>query len=321
MSRQLDRATWRQSGAALLLAMLTVTLVAGFAASALWQQWQALEIETAERSRMQASWVLTGASDWARLILTEDARTGGPDHLSEPWAAVFQETRLSSLLAAEKNSGATSAGAPDGSLSGGIQDMQARLNVINLKDGEKISEPDLMAFTRLFTLLGLPQSELLLLAENLGVSSTLAGAAPVAASMPLNPQHLRELAWLGLSRTTLSRLAPYVSVLPVRSAVNLNTASAEVIYASVPGLDMAQARSLVDARSRSPFGSLEDARRLAGTAAPRITEGRHSVGTRFFEVRGRLRLDKLVVEERSLMQREGVDVKTLWREKAAFDAP
>ena len=327
MSRQPDHATWRQSGAALLLAMLTVTLVAGFAATALWQQWQALQIETAERSRMQASWILTGAADWARLILIEDARTGGPDYLSEPWAAVFQETRLSSLLAAEKTNNATNAGAPDGSLSGRIQDMQARLNVINLRDGENISQPDLMAFTRLFALLGLPQSELLLLAENLGVGSTLAATAtatataPVAGSMPLNPQHLQELAWLGLSRTTLSRLAPYVSVLPVRSAVNLNTASAEVIYASVPGLDMAQAQSLVNERTRNPFGKLEDARRLAGAAAPRITDGQHSVGTRFFEVRGRLRLDNLVVEERSLMQREGLDVKTLWREKAAFDAP
>lgn len=321
MSRQSDLATRQQSGAALLVAMLTVTLVAGFAATALWQQWQALEIETAERSRMQASWVLTGAADWARLILVDDARTGGPDHLSEPWATVFQETRLSSLLAGEKNTNATSADALDGALSGRIQDMQARLNVINLIEGDKISQPDLQAFTRLFTLLELPQSELLLLAENLSASSTLTATPAVAASLRLNPQHLRELARLGLSQATMARLAPYVSVLPVRSVVNLNTASVEVIYASVPGLEMAQAQSLVDERSGSPFRSLEDARRLAGAAAERITEARHSVGTRFFEVQGRLRLDQLVVEERSLMQREGVDVKTLWREKAALDVP
>ncbi|TNF54025.1 MAG: general secretion pathway protein GspK, partial [Burkholderiales bacterium] len=34
----------RQKGAALLLAMLTVTLVASLAAAALWQQWRATEI-------------------------------------------------------------------------------------------------------------------------------------------------------------------------------------------------------------------------------------------------------------------------------------
>ncbi|HVR51394.1 MAG TPA: type II secretion system minor pseudopilin GspK, partial [Pseudorhodoferax sp.] len=40
-----------QRGAALLLAMLTVTLVATFAAAALWQQWRAVEVEQAERAR------------------------------------------------------------------------------------------------------------------------------------------------------------------------------------------------------------------------------------------------------------------------------
>ena len=313
----------RQSGAALLLAMLTVTLVAGFSASALWQQWQALEIETAERTRVQASWILTGAADWARLILVEDARTGGPDYLSEPWAQVFQEIPLSSLLSADKNTTASSGGAPDGSLSGQIQDMQARLNVLNLIDGDKVSQADLQAFSRLFTLLGLPLSELRLLAENLGVSSAPGTTATIAitTSTPISPQHVRELALLGLSRPTITRLAPYISVLPVRSVVNLNTAGVEVIYASVPGLEVAQARRLVEERTRSPFRNLEDARRLAAAAAERITEARHSVGTRFFEVSGRLQLDKLVVEERTLMQREGVDVKTLWREKGALNAP
>ena len=69
----------RSRGAALLTAMLTVTLVATFAAAALWQQWRSVEVETAERDRLQAAWVLSGALDWARLILRED----GPEILSE----------------------------------------------------------------------------------------------------------------------------------------------------------------------------------------------------------------------------------------------
>ena len=42
----------RARGAALLAAMLTVTLVATFAAAAMWQQWRAVEVETAERGRV-----------------------------------------------------------------------------------------------------------------------------------------------------------------------------------------------------------------------------------------------------------------------------
>jgi len=69
----------RARGAALLAAMLTVTLVATFAAAAMWQQWRAVEVETAERGRVQSAWILIGALDWSRLILREDGRSGGAD--------------------------------------------------------------------------------------------------------------------------------------------------------------------------------------------------------------------------------------------------
>ncbi|MBC7618421.1 MAG: general secretion pathway protein GspK, partial [Candidatus Saccharibacteria bacterium] len=77
--------------------MLTVTLVATSAAAALWQQWRGVEVEAAERARVQSSWLLTGALDWARLILREDARAGGVDHLAEPWAVPLNDARLSSF--------------------------------------------------------------------------------------------------------------------------------------------------------------------------------------------------------------------------------
>src|SRR5205085_8977021 len=92
-----------QRGAALLIAMLTVALVATLAAASLWQQWRSVEVETAERARVQSGWILTAALDWARLILREDARAGGADHLAEPWAVPLQEARLSTFLAADRN--------------------------------------------------------------------------------------------------------------------------------------------------------------------------------------------------------------------------
>jgi general secretion pathway protein K len=319
----LARVTNRQRGAALLMAMLTVTLVASLAATALWQQWRAVEIETAERARVQAAWILMGALDWSRLILREDARSGGADYLSEPWAVALQEARLSSFLAADKTSSASEAAEDqlDVFLSGQVEDMQSRLNVNNLIVGNKVSPPDLLAFTRLFELLGLPQSELSALSENLRNASDRSPENASAALAPLLPQRIEQLAWLGLSPISIARLRPYVWVLPPsvpdRVQVNLNTASAEVIYASAPGLRMAQAQRLVDERARSPFRNLEEASRLIPDVPNAF--GNHSVTTRFFEVRGRLRMEGTVIEERSLVQRNGLDVKTLWRDRAALD--
>lgn len=64
-------------GAALLVAMVLLSVVATLAAGMVWQQWRAVQVETAERSRHQSGWMLLGALDWARLILREDSMSLG----------------------------------------------------------------------------------------------------------------------------------------------------------------------------------------------------------------------------------------------------
>ncbi|WP_431511707.1 type II secretion system minor pseudopilin GspK [Variovorax sp. DAIF25] len=309
----------RQAGAALLAAMLTVTLVATFAAAALWQQWRASEVESAERARVQAAWVLVGALDWSRLILREDGRAGGSDNLAEPWAVPLEEARLTSFLAADKNvSSDQLEGLPDAFLSGRIVDAQSKLNVLSLVNAGKPVPAALAAFTKLFGLLNLPGAELnamtASLARTLATTTDASAGAPAddGASAPLMPQEVSQLVWLGLSPSTAAALEPYVTVLPIRTPINVNTASAEVLAASLPRLTIADARQLVERRTRSYFKDIAAAN--AGLPDGILFNAeQHSVGTQFFEVYGRLRIDRTWVDERSLLQRDGVTVKTIWR--------
>lgn len=316
----------RQRGAALLAAMLTVMLVATFSAAAMWQQWRSVEVEAAERARVQSAWVLTGALDWSRLILREDARSGGADHLAEPWAVPLQEARLSTFLAADRNNNADTS-ATDGGvlqeafLSGQIIDVQSRMNVMNLIDEGKVSEIELAAFGKLFDLLNLPREELTTLVDGLRLASLDPNTdASVGSFAPLLPQKVEQLSWLGLPQTTIDALLPFVTLLPARTPVNLNTAPAEVIYAMVPTLKMNDAASLVTQRRFSHLNTLANASDRIPAMAGQLDSGRHSVVSRFFEVRGRLRLDQVVMQERSLLQRDGIGVKTLWRERGMLDA-
>lgn len=332
----------RQRGAALLMAMLIVTLVATFASLAAWQQWRASEVEGAERARAQAGWVLVGALDWSRLILAEDARAGGADYLAEPWAVPLEEARLSTFLAAGQNdSGAADIdnAANDVFLSGRIVDLQSRLNVRNLVDGNQISQPALAAFGRLFALLGLPTAELNLLASNLQLAlATSNPAAPALAAAgaaagravmsaaalsttsanpaaPLLPQRVGQLVWLGLSPATVAALRPYVTLLPMPTPVNLNTASAAVLYACIPGIALSDAQRLVSQRTQAHFATLADASAAIGRASVVLSPALYGVASSFFEVRGRLRIDQTVVQERSVVQRQGINVRVLWRER------
>jgi len=306
------------TGAALLAAMLTVALVASMAAAALWQQWRGIEVETAERARTQSLWVLTGALDWARLILREDARSGGADHLGEPWAVPLEEARLSTFLAADKDIAVdTTDTASQVFLSGYISDLQGRMNVLNLVENGKVSEPSARAFAKLFEQLGLPRVELAALTENLRFALDNSPSNGSSRLAPLMPQRVGQLTWLGLSPRSLAILRPYITLLPMRTPVNLNTASAPVLHACIPLLDMAQAERLVTTRQFAHFRTLSDAGKVVPDAAGDLNETQHSVGSRFFEVRGRLRLDQTVVEERSVVQRDGLVVKTLWRDRGA----
>lgn len=303
-----------QQGAALLTAMLTVTLVATFAATALWQQWRGVEVEAAERVRSQQAWMLTGALDWARLILREDARTSQIDYLSEPWSLPLQEARLSSFLALDTNH---TDDVPDVFLSGQITDLQSRMNVLNLVVGGKISEPARLAFGRLFALMGLPESLLDVLTQNLKLAGD-AGENHVSA--PLPPQRIEHLTWLGLPTQTLHILKPYITLLPVQTPVNLNTASAEVIYASVPGLDMEQTQRLVNARASTHFNTVTEAFRNAGILLNPSDASQLSVSSNFFEVQGRLRMSQHQVQERTVVERQGLNLKVLWRQREVPNA-
>ncbi len=313
----------RQRGAAILLAMLTVVLVATLASAALWQQWRAVEVETAERARAQSTWVLSGALDWARLILSEDGRKGGTDHLSEPWAMPLEQARLSTFLAADRSDSLAADASANAFLSGQINDLQARLNLRNLvQDDGKVHPPTLRMWERLFAQLGLAPKQLDTLVAQV-TRAQRAGTAALAANQaldanmdgPLWPQEPEQLAWLGLDASTLARLQPYIAVLPERTPVNLNTASATVLAACLEGLRPSDAQRLLQARRLRPWENLDDVKTAARLPLLSLDTQQLGLSTRFFALQGALQIEGRTVQEYSVVQRDGTKVKTLWRKR------
>jgi general secretion pathway protein K len=282
-----------------------------------------VQLEATERARVQSAWILTGALDWARLILREDSRPAGGsgnaaqvDHLGEPWAVPLAEARLSSFLAADKDNNADSD--LEAFLSGSITDAQARYNLRNLfaEDG-KPKEAEVRTLERLCESAGLSADVASRLVEGLRLAWS-----PVAVEgindLPLAPLRLTELSWVGIDSASIAKLAPFVIVLPAPTPVNANTASREVLVAVLDGLDLGTAERLLELRQRSPFGNLEEIRAQIGQAI-KLEDARVSVGSSFFEVVGRMRLDQFVIEELSLVERRsgdrGAEVVALHRER------
>ena len=309
-----------QRGAALLTAMLIVTLVATLAGAMVWRQFRAVQIESAERARAQSAWVLSGALDWARLILIEDSKAGGAnaetDHLGEVWAVPLAESRLSTFLAADRNNAALDNEGPEAFLSGQIEDAQSRFNLANL--GSKELDPDdAVALQALCGAAGLASS----VAERLtqGLREAMLSTAETG-NVELLPRRLEQLSWLGLEPEAIKRLEPWLILLEQPTPVNLNTAPREVL-AAVLRVNLGQADRLVQARNAKPFKTLDEVRaQLPENQRGAVKEGRVALNSRHFLVTGRLRLDERVLEQRSLVQRrDGNQVQTLWRERRQAD--
>src|SRR5262249_54385818 len=157
----------------------------------------------------------------------EDARTGGPTALSEPWATPLAEARLSTFLATDKDHNTDSG--PDAFLSGAIVDLQSRYNLRNLIEGNKLVEADLLALQRLCEAAGAPTDTAPRIAQ--GLLAAWGPGAAQAGATPLAPRTMAQLQWLGVDPEVIERLEKFVVLLPVRTPVNVNTADAEVIAA------------------------------------------------------------------------------------------
>ncbi len=302
----------RARGGALLLAMVILTLITTLAASMVWQHSRAIQVEGAERARLQSAWILGGARDWARLILGEDDPRQA-DHLGEPWATPLAEARLSTFLAADRNNVSNGPDdGPDAFLSGSITDAQARWNLRNLialapaptsgtgtpaPTTQKIVDPKaLLVLESLCASAGLPSDTAdrlsrALLAADLGT--------PGAGVMP---RTTRDLAWLGLDPAAAAALEPMVVLLPnTPTKVNVNTATREVLMA-VAGITAGQAQTLIDTRQRSPITKVTDVPPLLSLnpAQTATVNASLSVNTEYFEISGKLRLDDHALEEVSL---------------------
>jgi general secretion pathway protein K len=305
------------------MAMVVLTLVGTLAAGMLWQQSRALGVESAERTRAQAAWILGGALNLGRVLLRIDARTPGVDHKGEVWATQLQEASLSSMLAQDRNNNADSA--PEAFLSGGIRDAQERYNLRNLVDPatQKVVPAELEALARLCDTAGVAPQTAQTLADGLRAAWQAErpgqGEPQAAAAAPLAPQSIEQLVWLGLDAQTVRKLQPYVDLLPEPTPLNINTASPEVLAAVIAGLDIASAKRI---ESRRPYQALQDARAdIPGSSA--LDPKRLSVGTNYFVIAGRLRMEGLMLEERQLVKRDNRRVQPLarWRQAVLPSTP
>src|SRR5580704_7625386 len=241
-------------GAAIVMAMLLAALAATIAVALLWQQQRWAGEYERRRDQVQAQALAMAGVQWARQILYENAPPTIV-HLGQPWAFRLPNTPIG-----------------HGSIGGYIIDAQSRLNVNNLTLGGAPGTAAQAALQRLFAELSVANPLLNAITDWVDADSqtTPNGGAEDGYYLAQDPPGLAAnapvrrvaelLAVRGADPTLIARLAPFIDALDAPTSVNVNTAPAEVLMASVAGLDAAGAITLVAGRATKPFANLSDFR-------------------------------------------------------------
>lgn len=279
-----------QRGAALLIAMLILTLVATVASAMVWHQQRAIEVEAAERASTQANVMLTAILDTARFFI-RTLPPGTPIVNGTGISQALKDMRLDQLLAADRNNNADSP--LEAFFSAQITDVQGRYNLRRLigDDGKPVAL-ELAGLRRLCRAAGLQEQTADQLAAALGAAQSSEDE-----DGPLMPGRVEQLAWLGVDANTIEMLRPHVELLPGRTAVNVNNATVPSLLAAVDGLDAAAAQLILNRRPPTGWKDTSGLRALLPENV-NIDDGRVSAQTRYFELRASVRLgDRERVEQ------------------------
>jgi general secretion pathway protein K len=301
-----------QRGAAIVTALLVVTLASIVVSGLFWREHVSVRSVENRLALAQSRWIERAALDWAKVILRADLRTGPVDHLGEPWAVPVLDTRMDETVTAGAK---LDEGARNAVLAGQIQDAQARFNLASLAGANGVaSEAHVKALRKLLSLLGRPESAADLVRDRVLQSTprTVEGRVVPAARPPMT--RIADLLDIpGMDPAIVAALEPHAVVLPRPTGVNVNTASPEVLAAVIEPIELSAARRFVSRRERTFYRTLDQAGNEFGGTSTTLNPALLTVGSSFFLVTGVIRYDRVESQTETLLERMSDRVEVVWQ--------
>ena len=292
----------RSRGVAAVTALLIVAIAASTATFMLAQQSAMLNQAALVSSRAQADLYARAGLDWARGVVAQDGRnTGTVDSLGEAWAQPIAGLPVERAM-----------------VSGNLGDEQGKFNLNNLVGANKqASANDVKILRALFRSLDVPEDLVGAIVDWIDADSDLSGNGGAEDAYYLGlarPYRTANQAMVqvdelhrirGFDPKVVARVKPFVTALPARTAVNVNTASAEVIAAIAPEVPVDAIRAFIDARTSRPFKTTaEMAERWKKVPAGALGSDL-DVRTSYFSARVLVSLDDVQLASEALIERKG----------------
>ena len=278
-----------QRGIAVIGALMVVAAVAVTSAMLLDQQSTMVRALEVERDRLQAQWVLRAGLDWARLTLFNDARRSSVTRSDGLWAQPIVGLQIDIAPNARM-----------ATFSGHIEDEQSKFNLNDLAINGRIQGDEVSRLGRLLRLINVASGKEHQLAQLIADSQSSQGPLGTRAYARSVDEVLTRL---GVAADQISLLGGYLTLLPRGVALNINTASPEMLSATIGSLDLLRARDAVRQRNRGQwFSSVGEF--LNRLSLPTKEFGRHlGIDSQWFMVSGVTELDNARMQMQAILYR------------------
>ncbi len=289
----------KSKGIALITAILVVSIATVLAVSMVTRQQRDIH-KTGNILRLEQAWLyIQGIDAWAMGTLDQDQHDNKIDSAADNWNLPIQQTAVAG-----------------GELAANISDMQGRFNINNLINEKGVNQLERARFQRLLVNLQLPLELVDAVIDWIDPDSDIRypnGAEDIvysnrpipyrAANTPL-VDSTELLSVAGVTPEVYVALAPYIVTLPEPVAININTASEQVLRILADGLSETDAQAIIDARTAEPFETVKQFLEHPALAGLAIKEEGLTTSSHYFQVNGEVHYGALILGYRSIIERK-----------------
>ena len=293
----------KNDGIALISALIIITIATSITTFIFKNQQSKIKEINLQRINLQATQIYEGAVDWIKLILDEDLKFSETDALDEPWTLKLEKIDIKNFtedISLQKEFS-------NAHINGYLIDAERLFNITNLILGDskrkKFYQKGFENLLDEFSDLKKTQIEKL--------SSNIEAFSVNSDKFNFNAQKEDLINISKIDSKNFAKIHRLIIFLPVTSKNNINTMD-QFMIKNLCSIDEPDAEEIIRARKESPFKNKKDLLKKINTIRENDCLNFLKVSSNYSIVHGLVKIDKVIFNGVSLLDRTSGKTRLLW---------
>ena len=293
----------KNDGIALISALILIAIATSITTFIFKNQQSKINEINLQRINLQATQIYEGAVDWIKLILDEDLKFSETDTLDEPWTLKLEKIDIKNFTEDISLQREFS----NAHINGYLIDAERIFNITNLILGDskrkKFYKKGFENLLNEFSDLEQSQIEKVLLnIEAFSVNSD---------KFNFNAQKEDLINISKIDSINFAKINQLIIFLPVTSKNNINTMD-QLMIKNLCSIDQPDVEQIIRARIVSPFKNKSDLSKRVNSIQGNDCVNFLKVSSNYFIVHGLVKIDKVIFNGSSLLDRTSGKTRLLW---------